>query len=822
MKNRKGFTLVELMAVIVILAVIIAIAVPTFGNVQKSIEKKNYENQISLIETAAAKYFEDNNITSMYVDDLIKSGYLEADDKNGKIFATNDKTKELNCYIVRIENENGQYYPKFINKNFKNGTNICPYNKLNEINNLVKVNLKDTAGKQITDTTNYWSKENIIMSLEIIDDTYKNNIQEISWYEGNQIEPIVGMHKKFDKPISFDKIDENLKSYTKEIASETSYYENIKVRLVINLDGDLIPIQSNVEIKIDKTKPIISENDKWSPDIEQWSNKKTYNFTAIDQDSNYYGYLLLDNSNEDCSIDLNKYTKSSTINFNDTVTTAKTNKLCIIDYAGNVNYKNIIVKNIDNTTLPCNIKVEGTKGNYVNNTQWYKSNVVLTLEVKAGPTGASIGLTDDATKKDKTIVAVNANETKSAKMSIMKNTENKKYYGIVRTGAGNVSTCDISLAVEKTMPTISVSRNVSGYTEIGTYFSYQPPLSGIASESCSYALTGSSSYANALTSDKYCYVNFGTYATPVYNYWTDNYYSIRKTIVSNAGNSASGYGSPSHFGRCHQTSVEEDDYACESGNTCYAITTYKTVSLYDGDECGTNTTTSSSYDADCCEPNKKPTITIKPNGNSTYKKEHSVKFRVKDDSGEIKTIKYRLATSDNCSYDSSNDAWKSATSAAFEKYKSVNIKYKKFDSDNGRLATNKYYLWVYAKDKDGKYKCKSTTNPFYIDNTAPTISCNCSNKGNSNSICARNSLELKWYTQCDYTDGHSGVATSTGSVTWGGNTDRYLNSGNLLSATAASDPTKDTLCCRSSSWTYSVEIYDNAGNKATKSGSCSK
>ena len=95
MKNRKGFTLVELMAVIVILAVIIAIAVPTFGNVQKSIEKKNYENQISLIETAAAKYFEDNNITSMYVDDLIKSGYLEADDKNGKIFATNDKTKEL-------------------------------------------------------------------------------------------------------------------------------------------------------------------------------------------------------------------------------------------------------------------------------------------------------------------------------------------------------------------------------------------------------------------------------------------------------------------------------------------------------------------------------------------------------------------------------------------------------------------------------------------------------------------------------------------------------------------------------------------------------
>ena len=46
MKNRKGFTLVELMAVIVVLAIIIAIAVPAYNGIKTKIDQKNYENTI--------------------------------------------------------------------------------------------------------------------------------------------------------------------------------------------------------------------------------------------------------------------------------------------------------------------------------------------------------------------------------------------------------------------------------------------------------------------------------------------------------------------------------------------------------------------------------------------------------------------------------------------------------------------------------------------------------------------------------------------------------------------------------------------------------
>ena len=53
MKNKKGFTLVELMAVIVVLAIIIAIAVPSYAKIKKNIEEKNYKNKVNLIEIAA-------------------------------------------------------------------------------------------------------------------------------------------------------------------------------------------------------------------------------------------------------------------------------------------------------------------------------------------------------------------------------------------------------------------------------------------------------------------------------------------------------------------------------------------------------------------------------------------------------------------------------------------------------------------------------------------------------------------------------------------------------------------------------------------------
>lgn len=54
--NRKGFTIVELMAVIVVLAIIITLAFASFKGIGERVRKEEYQNKISLIETKASDY----------------------------------------------------------------------------------------------------------------------------------------------------------------------------------------------------------------------------------------------------------------------------------------------------------------------------------------------------------------------------------------------------------------------------------------------------------------------------------------------------------------------------------------------------------------------------------------------------------------------------------------------------------------------------------------------------------------------------------------------------------------------------------------------
>ena len=55
---NKGFTLLELLASIVILSTIILIAVPTINNVADTIKRNHYKNMVKNIEVAASKYLQ--------------------------------------------------------------------------------------------------------------------------------------------------------------------------------------------------------------------------------------------------------------------------------------------------------------------------------------------------------------------------------------------------------------------------------------------------------------------------------------------------------------------------------------------------------------------------------------------------------------------------------------------------------------------------------------------------------------------------------------------------------------------------------------------
>ena len=119
--NKKGFTLTELIGVIVILAVIALISVPIINGVVKRSKERLYETQIKEIKQGAAmwlsehpEFFNDNQII-VSIEILLEGDYLEENYVDKSVAGTKRILNPINkqpfsgCVIIEPIPESKDY-----------------------------------------------------------------------------------------------------------------------------------------------------------------------------------------------------------------------------------------------------------------------------------------------------------------------------------------------------------------------------------------------------------------------------------------------------------------------------------------------------------------------------------------------------------------------------------------------------------------------------------------------------------------------------------------------------------------------------------------
>ncbi len=318
MKNKKGFTLIELIAVLVVLSILIASSVAVFINIRNSVLRKEKNNLITYLETKAIEYANETNVTAVSVEDLIKIGLIKPDDETD---IYDPVTREsMNCYIIDLVWEDGEYKAKFGSNVGKNGTTCNEYTRRK---NLV---ICQVVGNNCNDIKNeQWFKDDITIGLKFVNGKriIKESGYEISWKSNTGI----------------SSIEDTIKTNVDLIA-------NINYTAKVIKDNEVS--EASQIVNIDKEAPIINEI-KYNTN---WSKSKEIEIIASDGLGSGAGGYVIVLENEKCSgyNTNNKITIKSNGNY----------KVCIRDKAGNETEKVIKVSTID--TKPENPIISASDG----------------------------------------------------------------------------------------------------------------------------------------------------------------------------------------------------------------------------------------------------------------------------------------------------------------------------------------------------------------------------------------------------------------------------------------------------------------------------
>ncbi len=119
--NKKGFTLIELMGVLILISILTIVIIPTIVKVLKDNKTKLYNTQVDLIENAARLWGSDNDTNlskteTIYlpVNDLLNEGYIDNEDI---VDPRNTNKKLTGCVYISYASKKWTY--KYVDS-------VCP------------------------------------------------------------------------------------------------------------------------------------------------------------------------------------------------------------------------------------------------------------------------------------------------------------------------------------------------------------------------------------------------------------------------------------------------------------------------------------------------------------------------------------------------------------------------------------------------------------------------------------------------------------------------------------------------------------------------
>ena len=460
MKNKHGFTLVEMLAVIVLIAVLSVVAVSTYRGINESSKKKTLEAKISQIESAAEKWAKENNITTrmtISVNTLVVEGYLTADEvgTDGLAEIKNPVTSEnMICNTIDLSFKEGVIESHYNSNNYN-----CKLATQSLVDSNISIKVLSASNKNLTGSGSIakWTNENIILIVN--SNKYDAKATSISYdFEGSTI----------------TKSKETLTQYTGnsyiDEAEAKKYYNVYHINSELLLDTNII-VTYDIPGEGTKSRAYTIRFDKEEATASIESNIDW--LTASQpvkiklEDGKGSGPKNFYISTDPLNYDATKPTKSTyqgvTINLN-----VGKYYIWTEDNAGNISntYKlEFDVNNKDDVTPGCEILFHGTEGNH----GWYISNVTPGAQnnPKASISGVNIGISKNATpvysvfaKYDtQTEVQTNAVNTNTTKSGI-------RYYCFAKSLAGKTAVANRVLKIDKTPPTLELSvNNLNTYTK---------------------------------------------------------------------------------------------------------------------------------------------------------------------------------------------------------------------------------------------------------------------------------------------------------------------------------------------------------------------